>query len=509
MANHRATLNGDVRDEVLSRLSSPARAHLRRLRRSTGMLADLSMADVLVVIPNEAGDEFVVVNHRRPINARTLYNDDQVGVALSAESRPLMAHAYRTGEITDGGVLLKEQGWIRTLAVPVRFQDETVAVFVREFSPSIDEIAGELLIVQFAVLRRMAQMIADGVYPYAAETREHDHPPRVGDGLMLLDAKGHIEYASPNATTVLRILGVDTVPVGRSLHELGIDLTTVSNAYSNRLLYTGEYSWQGRSMSIVCYPLIENDSLTGALTVVRDISELRDRDRLLLTKDATINEIHHRVKNNLQTISSLLRLQSRRLESEESRTALEEAVRRIRSIAVVHEILSHRSGDEVPFREVAQTLMQVVRDALVEPSRPIDFEVESSDTVLPAAMTTSLAVVLSELLQNTIDHAFPAPHPGPREVGVKFSVQSDVVELSVSDTGIGFPPTFDFDAAGGLGLTIVRTLAESELQGTIEIEQTTDEARDIPVNRVTLRVPIRPSGSEVAADTAGAIVAGG
>jgi len=488
--------NRDVRDEILSRLSDPVRAHLRRLRRSTGMLADLSMADVLVVIPNNAGDEFIVVNHRRPINARTLYDEDQVGVALSAASRPLMAHAYRTGEITDGGVLLPEQGWIRTLAVPVRFQDDIVAVFVREFSPSIDEIAGELLIVQFAVLRRMAQMIADGVYPYAAETREHDHPPRIGDGLMLLDAHGQIEYASPNATTVLRILGVDEVPVGRSLHELGVDLTTVSNAYSNRLLYTGEYSWQGRSMSIVCYPLIENDSLTGALTVVRDISELRDRDRLLLTKDATINEIHHRVKNNLQTISSLLRLQARRLESNETRTALEEAVRRIRSIAVVHEILSHRSGDEVPFSEVAQTLMQVVRDALVEPSRPIDFTVESSDTVLPAAMTTSLAVVLSELLQNTIDHAFPSDSPGPREVTVNFRVQSDVVELSVSDTGIGFPTDFELNDAGGLGLTIVRTLVESELRGTIEIERSSNHERSSELNRVTLRLPVRPSGSD-------------
>ena len=80
--------------------------------------------------------------------------------------------------------------------------------------------------------------------------------------------------------------------------------------------------------------------MTGAVVLLRDVSDLRRRDRLLVSKDATIREIHHRVKNNLQTISSLLRLHGRRLESHEARAALEESVRRIRSIALVHETLS-------------------------------------------------------------------------------------------------------------------------------------------------------------------------
>lgn len=478
----------DPRDEILSQLSTPVRAHLRRLRRSTAMLADLSMADVLVVVPDDAGETFSVVNHRRPINARTLYTDDQVGVQLSAQKRPLMAHAFRTGEITDGGVMLAEhERWIRTLAVPVRFEGKIVAVLAREFSPTVEDIPGDLQNAQFAVLRRLARMIADGVYPYVRETREHDHPPRVGDGLMLLDSRGVIEYASPNATTVLRILGVSAVPVGHSLNELGIDQTAVSNAYSQRLKYTGEYAWRRRSLSLVCYPLIENDLVTGALAVVRDISELRDRDRLLLTKDATINEIHHRVKNNLQTISSLLRLQARRLDSPDAKVALDESVRRIRAIAVVHEILSHRAGDEVPFREIAQSLVQVVRDALVEPGRPINFSLTGADTVLPADMTTTLAVVLSELLQNTIDHAFPRGHDGPRDVVVDMTLDANEVQLDVFDTGRGFPPDFSFHESTSLGLTIVRTLVESELNGQIHHH---DEPGG---NRMRLRIPLRPN----------------
>ena len=89
-----------------------------------------------------------------------------------------------------------------------------------------------------------------------------------------------------------------------------------------------------------CMPLLDSGNVTGALVLMRDVSELRRRDRLLLSKDAAIREVHHRVKNNLQTISSLLRLQSRRMPTGEPRSALEEAERRVRSIAVVHEILS-------------------------------------------------------------------------------------------------------------------------------------------------------------------------
>src|SRR5207302_67420 len=119
-----------------------------------------------------------------------------------------------------------------------------------------------------------------------------------------------------------------------------------------------------------CLPLLDSSlsgdesspvtqEVTGAVVLLRDISELRRRDRLLVSKDATIREIHHRVKNNLQTISSLLRLQGRRLESPEGRTALRESERRIRSIAIVHEILSREAGDQVPFDEIVRSLVRM------------------------------------------------------------------------------------------------------------------------------------------------------
>ena len=111
-----------------------------------------------------------------------------------------------------------------------------------------------------------------------------------------------------------------------------------------------------------CIPLLESGAVTGALVSMRDVSDLRRRDRLLLSKDAAIREVHHRVKNNLQTISSLLRLQSRRMPTGDGKHALEEAERRVRCIAVVHEILSRDATDEVDFNDILPSLLRMAED---------------------------------------------------------------------------------------------------------------------------------------------------
>jgi two-component sensor histidine kinase len=210
--------------------------------------------------------------------------------------------------------------------------------------------------------------------------------------------------------------------------------------------------------------------------LVRDISELRRRDRLLISMDATIREIHHRVKNNLQTISSLLRLQGRRLDVPEAKAAIEESVRRIRSIALVHEILSRETGDDVSFQEIVRPLVRMVEEAVQSPDRPVRFRVEGNAGRVPARLATPLAVVLTELLQNAVDHAFPVPAPGEAslpidEVQVLVQLENDERELrvKVADNGVGLPEGFALESQTGLGLSIVRTLVTSQMEGSIEL----------------------------------------
>jgi two-component sensor histidine kinase len=224
---------------------------------------------------------------------------------------------------------------------------------------------------------------------------------------------------------------------------------------------------------------------------MRDVSDLRRRDRMLISKDATIREIHHRVKNNLQTISSLLRLHARRLKSPEARAALEESVRRVRSIALVHETLSIGASQEVEFDQIVRPLVRMVEEGLGSEERPVRLEVQGDAGELRAEIATPLAVVLTELLQNAVQHGFPTdeaePHgpydpdapdddlsgdlPERRPAGrVVVSFENDGSELlvRVRDDGVGLPEGFTMYGPR-LGLTIVRTLVTTDLGGTMKM----------------------------------------
>jgi two-component sensor histidine kinase len=208
----------------------------------------------------------------------------------------------------------------------------------------------------------------------------------------------------------------------------------------------------------------------GAVVLVRDVTDLRRRDRELVTKDATIREIHHRVKNNLQTVAALLRLQARRIGSEEARGALEEAVRRVGSIAIVHETLSQEVLDEVDFDEIADRLGAMVTEVGAGPDGHGDRPVvrrEGTFGLLPNETATALAMVLTELLQNAVEHGYPRDCGGTITVGPERLAGR--LRVTVDDDGVGLPDDFDLDESVNLGLSIVRTLVESELGGLLEL----------------------------------------
>jgi two-component sensor histidine kinase len=273
--------------------------------------------------------------------------------------------------------------------------------------------------------------------------------------------------------STLHKLGVHANAEGLRFSELGLEDNVVRTAFSAGVPVTEEVP-RGVEVTVLmrCIPLLDHDVVSGGVVLLRDISELRRRDLMLLSKDATIREIHHRVKNNLQTISSLLRLQGRRLDNAEAKQVIDESVRRVRSIAVVHEILSHGAGDDVAFVEIVKPVVTMVHDSMSSPDHPIAFEVEGDGGILPARVATPLAVVLNELLQNAVDHAYPREldlSEEPGRVVVAIAREHSTLRLRVADEGVGLPEGFDLEHTTGLGLSIVRTLVTTELAGGIEL----------------------------------------
>jgi two-component sensor histidine kinase len=261
-----------------------------------------------------------------------------------------------------------------------------------------------------------------------------------------------------------RRLGVTDNVVDRLFEDFDLDPEDVLHSLGSRLPAEGEVERAGAVVMRRTVPLLRRGEVVGALVLLRDVTELRHREHMLVLKDRTIREIHHRVKNNLQTVASLLRLQARRVPGPEVRAALEESERRIRSIALVHETLSLERGGVVDFDQVAAEVIALVREGLVGPG--IELELEGSAGPLIAEVATPLAMVMTELVQNSVDHAFG--EEGGR-IGIQLDRQDGRLLLEVRDDGRGLPEGFSLDDAG-LGLQIVRALVESELGGRLAVD---------------------------------------
>jgi two-component sensor histidine kinase len=193
----------------------------------------------------------------------------------------------------------------------------------------------------------------------------------------------------------------------------------------------------------------------------RDVTELRRQERELITKDATIREIHHRVKNNLQTVSSLLRMQSRRSESEEIRDSLEQAMRRVSAIALVHDTLSEGVNQDLDFDQVFDRVLQLTGEVAATHNTSVRTVVDGKFGQLRSEIATPLAVALTEIVSNAIEHGL-ANRSGL--VLVNADRKPKRLEITVSDNGTGLK---DGELGPGLGTQIVRALVEGELRGSI------------------------------------------
>jgi two-component sensor histidine kinase len=209
----------------------------------------------------------------------------------------------------------------------------------------------------------------------------------------------------------------------------------------------------------------------------------------LLSKDATIREIHHRVKNNLQTVAALLRLQARRTGSAEAKEALSEAVRRVTSIAMVHETLSQTLDEDVKFDGICDQMAATVLDLAATGDRPARFRRAGSFGTVPGEVATALALVLSELLQNAVEHAY-AGNGG--ELELRVTRTSSGLEVVVADDGAGLPPDFALESSTRLGLQIVRSLVVGELRGTIALRPRLPHGTEAVVAVPTSRLQTHP-----------------
>jgi two-component sensor histidine kinase len=474
-------LDGFLRDR--SPLDGDQKRRIRELTADWQLLADLSFADLILWVPLRKDFKswptgYVAVAHIRPTTAATVFPQDVIGDEIAWGARPRIDQALSGAEIVRdaqpekfGELLIKEE------TIPVIFEEQVIAVISRHRNAELMRQPSRLELNYREVAHNVYRMVAEGTFPYTEHSELFDSAVRVGDGLIRLDVSGAIIYASPNAISAFNRMGLAGELDGNVLGEIARKVSQVKREAHEEAM---EVSLSGKSLrrveientrgtvDLLVLPLLAGGDRIGAIVLLQNVTELRRRERELVTKDATIREIHHRVKNNLQTVSALLRLQSRRIEDPAASAALNEAVRRIASIALVHETLSSSTEASVAFDDV---LDRLITHALELSPRMGELNIARTGELgsLDPRIATPLSLVVTELIHNALEH-------GLAESGANLTVEvsrlEDAAQIVIFDDGVGLPEGFTILESANLGLQIVRTLTENELKGTIQLIRT-------------------------------------
>ena len=468
-------------------------AHVQRLVGEWQLLADLAFSDLLLWVPAEVSSEgdvtFLCAAQCRPTTGPTAYLFDQVGSLLYGHRAAPLRVALQEGRIYREG----EAYWdgdlpIRREAIPIRVDGIVVAVLGRDSNLASVRSPSQLELVYLQSAADLSAMVAEGSFPgpesdgedgSARRRRGHAGRARRDDHLCQSECALGIPTAwrdrqrprradrQPHAAAGTRGRSFDGAALGSALEAV------MSGGRSTLL----ELDGAGASVAFRALPLCPRGEALGALVLVQDVTEVRRRDRALLSKDATIREIHHRVKNNLQTVAALLRLQARRVSVPEARVALEESMRRVTSIALVHETLSVSIDEEVAFDDIVDRLLEMLADVMGSTGR-VELRRTGTFGEIPAEAATALVLVLTELVQNAVEHAFTPGDAGHVEVSAERG--SRYLSVAVTDDGTGLPPGFAAETSDRLGLQIVRSLVTAELGGGLQLQSRPDGAIRYP-----------------------------
>jgi two-component system, sensor histidine kinase PdtaS len=449
----------------------------------TGMpiTADLSRSDLLLVRPMNP-EQVVVVAQAQPHSISPLHSEDLTDRIFTGNDAPVILDAWRRCRHMRVHVELPGKAQVVQDVRPI--QDKTGQVI------GLLSIETSLIQLERHRQRRAAFRQAIEWLKAMCARGELGETARLSpffesDGIVLIDGQRRITYVSGIATSLYRRLGYQEDLRGRRLSYLqSCDDEMAAIAIENRRPAERESATAGHIYIRKVLPVWPPPTLRGrmegwhygrggrgevdgVLIMVHDATEERRKRQELEVKTTMIQEVHHRVKNNLQTIAAVLRMQARRAEDGSTQQALKEAINRILSVAVIHEFLSLDESQTINVRDVCQRIVAQTRQVLV-PGQLIEFSVEGPAIYLPSQQATACALVMNELIQNALEHGFGDKKRGT--VTITLADNGDTVQVDIWDDGDPLPDDFSLDVPTSLGLQIVRTLVQGDLRGQVKLE---------------------------------------
>jgi len=433
---------------------------LKRISISLPFVADLTHAQVtMFALTNKPEGQLVVLSRHNPHTALNLPELGDVGRIVSLVEEPLIQRTLETGRPFEGK---REQDYgdtsIKTYTFAIHDGNDPIAAISLDVPQAWADLGGSEHVLQ------TAKMII--INARKALDQEMYGPIKATDGIIIADKTNRIIYANVAALHIFRVLGVGNL-LGMHLFDRQLTCRITKETVVPERPYEREIEAAQLVLLERSIPIMDGGNLLRRVVILENLTEIRQKDKEIKIQSAVIQEIHHRVKNNLQTIASLLRLQARRSSSQEVKDALQESVNRILSISVVHEFLSQQGGEQIDVFKVTNNILDLVSQTMLAHDFVLERKFSGPSIVLPSKQGTNLALVINELILNAIEHAFENRSQGV--IGLETRLEEETIYLDLYDDGDGLPDDFSIGKTRSLGLQIVRTLIEGDMSGSFRL----------------------------------------
>lgn len=413
-------------------------------------LANLEAADIFVDCPCKDKDA-VVVAEAKPEEVPSAYKNSVVGMLAKEENEPAVARTFRLGVATKYmKARTQENNYTIQSVEPIKYNSRVIGVLIREKRIKEDGETSEEWGSYEAIETPLNHMINEN--EWLTES--------IDEGLLLVDYKGRVSFRNLYARELFQNLGYVRDILGQKYKNICLTEWSDTPEGTDRIkeVCCGNYYLRVRQIPLM------NQNIRFAV-IIRDITWNREQEKNLILKSVAVKELNHRVKNNLQTIASLLRLQARREEKEETRQVLYESISRILSISATHQLLSQSGEACVSLMEVLENVRRNAVQPFLRTDLSFNLEITGDNLVVDSEIATSVALAVNELLQNCMKYAFKGRKEG--HVWIRIEKGKVYSRLTVKDDGIGFDP--EKIRSGSLGLNIVKTMVQDKLHGKFTI----------------------------------------
>lgn len=436
---------------------------LERVAMQIDGIAELTGNDIFIDALTKNETDAIVLAWARPKN-KSLYLTSVVGELAYPTSEPAVYRTLKTGETTRDVRGVSQEGVpIAQTVVPIlNASKRVIGVLIMERDISKELQQEERVEFLSHTAEQLSSMLM-----FLSMT-ESTFEEWLGNGIFVLNKQGKITYANKTAAEIYKSYCA-TEALGRDIFALITNCNTLDDlleCFKNPL----EVTLGPRCFRFQSYPLITRGELSGGAVSVHDVTDLRQKEQELNAKSMIIREIHHRVKNNLQNIAALLRLQMRRSASDVVKAEFVASINRIISIALVHDVFAHQTWDTIDLMELSQRILDCLIDSTAVSRDKIITRVEGHSVQLPSRQAVPLALVINELITNSLKHGIGPQGSGELVIHVKDN--NGIINLTVSDnSSTGLNDKFRQPFKNGLGLQIVESLVKEQLEGFFRLER--------------------------------------